>query len=163
MDKKKIKDIILIAITVILIGVLVGGFIYDRNDALIARTNRVALTGDDNLEIVSMNKVGFLFRRVAYEAKIHVKESNYDTWSQYIIRIAETYGGEGQIFDYTQYKEYEATALDSVTIKPNPREDSFIWVLGVPLVEDKKENIVYIVTIEGEDAQVYIYLYYSRN
>ena len=160
---KNKRDIILIAITVILVGVLIGGFIYDRNDALLARTNHVAIAGDENLEIVSMNKVGFLFARAAYEAKLHVKESNYDTWSQYIIRIAETYGGEGQIFDYTQYKQYEADALNSVSIKPDPRQDSFIWVLGVPLNEDTTENIVYIVTVEGEDAQVYIYLYYSRS
>ena len=160
---KNKKDIILIVITVILVGVLIGGFIYDRNEALLERTNRVAIAGDENLEIVSMNKVGFLYARAAYEAKLHVKNSNYDTWSQYIIRIAETYGGEGQMFDYTQYKGYEADALNGVSLKPNPREDSFIWVLGVPLSETSTENVVYVVTVEGEDAQVYIYLYYSRS
>ena len=61
-----------------------------------------------------------------------------------------------------EVKEYEADALDKVTIKPTPRSDSFIWVLGVPLKENTSENIVYIVTIEGESHDVFIYLYYSR-
>ena len=39
---KNKKEIILIVITVILVGVLIGGFIYDRNDALLARTNHVS-------------------------------------------------------------------------------------------------------------------------
>lgn len=157
MQKK--TDIILIIVTVILIGVLIGGFIYDRNDALIARSNPVALMGDDNLEIVKMKKVGFLYRRAAYEARIKIKDGS---WSQYIIRISETYGGEGAMFDYNQYKEYEADALDAVTIKPSPRSDSFVWVLGVPLKENSTENIVYIVTMEGDNHDAYIYLYYSR-
>jgi len=157
MQKK--SDIILIIVTVILVGVLIGGFIYDRNDALIDRSNPVALMGDDNLEIVKVNKKGFLYYRTAYEAKIKIKDGS---WSRYIIRISETYGGEGAMLDYNQYKEYEADALDLVTVKPNPRTDSFTWVLGVPLKENSTENIVYIVTMEGDNHDAYIYLYYSR-
>jgi len=157
MQKK--TDIILIVVTVILVGVLIGGFVYDRNEALIKRTNVVALVGDPNLEIEKMNKVGFLYRRAAYEARVRIKDKS---WSQYIIRIAETYGGEGRMFDYNQYKEYETDALSSVSIKPDPRTDSFIWVLGVPLKENSNESIVYIVTVEGDDHDAYIYLYYSR-
>ena len=36
MQKK--SDVFLIIITIILVGVLIGGFIYDRNSALLART-----------------------------------------------------------------------------------------------------------------------------
>ena len=152
------KDIILIVTSVILVIVLVGGFIYDRNSALLARTNYFAINGDDNLELVQMNKAGFLYMRVGYEAKIRIKDGMSD---QYIVRIAQTYGGSGQLFDYTQYKKYEAEVLDRVTIKPNPRPDSYVWMLGVPLEENSTKNIVYIVTIEG-DGEGYIYLYYSR-
>ena len=157
MDKKK-TDLILIVITVILVGVLIGGFIYDRNSALLARTNYFAINEDPNLELVKMEKAGFLYMRAGYQAKLQIKNGAAD---DYIIKIAETYGGMGQMFDYTQYKGYEADALNNVSIKPNPRSDSFIWVLGVPLSATSTENIVYVVTVEGE-GEAYIYLYYSR-
>ena len=157
MDKKK-TDMILIVITVILVGVLIGGFIYDRNSALLARTNYFAINEDPNLELVKMEKAGFLYMRAGYQAKLQIKNGAAD---DYIIKIAETYGGMGQMFDYTQYKGYEADVLNNVSIKPNPRSDSFIWVLGVPLSATSTENIVYIVTVEGE-GEAYIYLYYSR-
>ena len=155
---KKKSDIILIFVTVALVCVLIGGFIYDRNDALLDRTNYFAIRADDNLKLVQMNKVGFLYMRASYEAKIQILNGAAD---QYIIRIASVYGGQGQMFDYNQYKQYETEVLNGVSIKPNPRQDSFIWVLGVPLSPTTSENIVYIVTIEG-DGDAYIYLYYSR-
>ena len=155
MQKK--SDVILICVSVILVIVLIGGFIYDRDSALLERTNYIVINGDDNLELVKMNKVGFLYMRAGYEAKLLVKDG---LAAKYIIRIAETYGGEGELFDYDQYKEYEAKVLDKVTIKPNPRQDSFVWMLGVPLEENSSKNIVYIVTLENDGA--YIYLYYSR-
>ncbi len=157
MDKKK-TDLILIVITVILVGVLIGGFIYDRNSALLARTNYFAINEDPNLELVKMEKAGFLYMRAGYQAKLQIKNGAAD---DYIIKIAETYGGMGQMFDYTQYKGYEADVLNNVSIRPDPRTDSFVWVLGVPLSATSTENIVYVVTVEGE-GEAYIYLYYSR-
>ena len=157
MDKKK-TDMILIVITIILVGVLIGGFIYDRNSALLARTNYFAINEDPNLELVKMEKAGFLYMRAGYQAKLQIKNGAAD---DYIIKIAETYGGMGQMFDYTQYKGYEADVLNNVSIRPDPRTDSFIWVLGVPLSATSTENIVYVVTVEGE-GEAYIYLYYSR-
>ena len=72
MDKKK-TDLILIVITVILVGVLIGGFIYDRNSALLARTNYFAINEDPNLELVKMEKAGFLYMRAGYQAKLQIK------------------------------------------------------------------------------------------
>ena len=155
---KSKKDVILVIVTVILVIVLIVGFIYDRNSALLDRTKRVAISSDENLEVVSMNKVGFLYMRAAYEAKVRIKDGRADN---YIIQIASIYGGAGEMFDYNGYKQYETDALNSVSIKPNPRQDSFIWVLGVPLSDKTSENIVYIVTQEG-NGDSFIYLYYSR-
>lgn len=155
MQKK--SDVILICVSVILVIVLIGGVIYDRDSALLERTNYIVINGDDNLELVKMNKVGFLYMRAGYEAKLRIKDG---LAAKYIVRIAETYGGEGELFDYEQYKEYEAKVLDRVTIKPNPLQDSFVWMLGVPLEENSSKNIVYIVTLENDGA--FIYLYYSR-
>ena len=152
------KDVILIVVTVIMIIVLVVGYIYDRNTAVLKRTLDYAVTEDENLEFVKMNKVGFLYMRAAYEAKFKIKDSNADN---YIIDIASHYGGLGQMFDYTQFKEYEADALSAVSIKPNPKEDSFTWVIGVPLRENTDEKAVYIISIEA-DNNAFLYVYYSR-
>ena len=105
-----------------------------------------------------MNKVGFLYMRAAYEAKVRIKDGRADN---YIIQIATIYGGAGEMFDINGYKQYEADVLGNVTIKPNPREDSFIWVLGTPVNDKTDETVVYIVTQEG-DGDSFIYLYYSR-
>ena len=155
MQKK--TDMILIVVTVILVIVLIAGFIYDRNSALLARTNQFPVSEDQNLEIVKMNKYGFLFMRGGYEAKLRIKDGKTD---HYIVSIAETYGGSGQLFDYNQYKKYEADVMEKVSVRPNPRTDSFIWVLGVPLEQDSTKNIVYIITLEG-DGEGYLYMYYS--
>ena len=155
MQKK--TDLYLIIITVILVAVLIGGFIYDRNSALLARTNYFPVSEDQNLEIVKMDKAGFLYRRAGYQAKLRIIDGKAD---EYIIKIASTYGGAGAMFDYRQYKEYEADVLEKSTLKPSPAPDTFIWVLGVPLNEKTTENIVYIVTVESDGA--YLYMYYSR-
>ena len=122
---KKKSDIVLVIITIFLVFILIVGFVYDRNSALLARTNQIAINGDDNLELVKMNKAGFLFARAGYEAKIKIKDGNSEN---YIIRIAATYGAAGQMFDYEQYKQYEADVLDRVSLKPDPVADSFVWV-----------------------------------
>ena len=155
---KKKSDVILVAVTVILVIVLIGGFIYDRNDALLERTNFFPIASDKNLKVVKMEKVGFLYMRAYYEAKVQILDNNPD---KYIINIASTYQANGQMFDYTQYKEYESKVLDKVTLKPDPRQDSFIWVLAVPLDPNSSKNIVYIISVEGE-GEAYIYMYYSR-
>lgn len=155
---KSKKDIILVVATVIMVIVLIIGFIYDRNSALLERTNRLDITHDQNLELVKINKVGFLYMRAAYEAKVKIKDGNAE---DYIIKIASLYGGTGQMFDYTQYKKYEADVLTAQSIKPNPAQDSFVWALGAPLKQNSSENIVYIISLEGE-SEAYIYLYYSR-
>jgi len=155
MQKK--TDLYLIIITVILVAVLIGGFIYDRNSALLARTNYFPVSEDQNLEIVKMDKAGFLYRRAGYQAKLRIIDGKAD---EYIIKIASTYGGQGAMFDYRQYKEYEADVLEKSTLKPSPAPETFIWVLGVPLNEKTTENIVYIVTVESDGA--YLYMYYSR-
>lgn len=158
MDTKKKTDVVLVAVTVILVIVLAVGFIYDRNSALLDRTNFYPISEDENLQLEKINKVGFLYMRAGYEARVRIKDGKSD---EYIIKLAEAYGGAGQVLDYDQYKKYEADVLSGCTIKPNPLQDSFIWILGAPLEEKSTKNIVYIVTVEGP-GEGYIYMYYSR-
>ena len=155
----KNKDTILIVITVILLAVLVIGFVYDNNTSLLERTNNIAIKDDENLEIVKVKKIGFMYTRAAYEAKVQIKNGDADA---YIINIALTYGGTGQMLDYEQYKEFEANTLDSVTIKPNPKQDSFVWIFGAPLDEKSDKKIFYVVCHEDADNKAFIYMYYSR-
>ena len=155
----KKTDIVLIVVTIILVIVLAGGFIYDRNSALLDRTSYYKISEDENLEIVKMKKAGMLYMRAAYEAKIKVKNGAAD---DYVIALSQTYGGaQGQMFDYTQYKQYEADCLNGCTLLPTPRQDSFIWFLGVQLEEKSTKNVVYIISQEN-DGNTYIYMYYSR-
>lgn len=155
---KKKTDTILIVITLILVIVLAVGFFYDRDSALLDRTNRYSFSTDENLKVDKIEKAGFLYARAAYEARVKILDGKSD---EYICRLAYTYGYEGQIFDSEQFKQYKADVLNKVTIQPNPSEGSFIWVLGAPLEENSTKNIVYIVDIEGP-GEAYIYLYYSR-
>ena len=53
------KDIVLIVITVIMLGVLIGGFIYDRTPALLDRTNYFLISEDDNLRVSQIEKLKF--------------------------------------------------------------------------------------------------------
>lgn len=157
MELKK-RELILIVVTVILVIVLGVGFYYDRNSALIARTNLIDFSQDPNLELVKMNKVGFLFARQYYEARIKIKDKD---WEKYFELISSAYGGGGGICGIDGYKQFEASALQKASIKPNPKSDGLIWILGSTLGSDTTMNVVYVIA-EENDGNPYLYIYYSR-
>jgi|GEM_PF-811364 len=128
------KDIGLIIVTVIMVGVLIGGFIYDRNEELLDRTNNFLIAEDENLEIVKVEKAGFLYSRTAYEAKLKIVDGY---WESYYLGIANIYDNDGQILTPTQYHDYASEALTAVAIKPEPASTSAIWVMGTTLTADK--------------------------
>lgn len=152
------KEKILIVITVILVLILCFGFYYDRNSALIDRTNRVAFSQDKNLELVKINKVGFLFARQSYEAKFRITDNK---WENYFAVISSAYNGGGGLCKMEGYKEFESQALTKNTLKPQPKEDATIWILGSDLGKNTKQNVVYVIDTEV-DGNCYLYIYYSR-
>lgn len=152
------KEKILIAVTVILVIVLGVGFYYDRNSALIDRTNRVAISKDANLRLEKINKAGFLYMRQSYEAKFRIMDNN---WDYYFAAISAAYGAGGGVCGIDGYKEYESQALTKNTIKPQPKADAAIWIMGAPIDNKTKQNVVYILDTEG-DGNAYLYIYYSR-
>ncbi|MBR3082459.1 MAG: hypothetical protein IKH06_06350 [Clostridiales bacterium] len=152
------KERCLIAITVILVIILAIGFYYDRNSALIDRTNRIAFSKDSNLKLEKINKVGFLYARQSYEAKFRIVDNK---WGDYFNNISKQYGGGGGLCGYEGYKQFETQALSKNTIVPQPKADAVIWILGTPIDSKTKQNVVYIIDTEV-DGNAYLYIYYSR-
>ena len=159
MSKLSRKDIILIVVTVILFLVMVGGFIYDRNDALLDRTNLISISNDDNLEVVKIEKIGFLYSRSAYEAKLLIKNG---MWQSYIDPIQDTYEGSGMIMMTPEFYNYSDVSLNEVRIKPNPSADAYIFIFGSNIKYNSKENVVYVIDQE-DDGNAYMYIYYSKD
>lgn len=152
------KEVILIVITVALVIVLGIGFYYDRSGALIDRTNRIAFSKDANLRLEKINKAGLLFMRQNYEAKYRILDNKWDAYFQ---SISTAYGAGGGLCGIEGYKEYESQALTKNTIKPKPKADATIWIMGAPVSNNTKQKVVYIIDTEG-DGNAYLYIYYSR-
>ena len=149
------RDITMIIVTVILVGLMVAGFIYDRTPALLDRTNPYAFSEDENIKIIATEKKGFTFRRVYYEAKLQILD-NY--WEAYYARIAELTDNPGMLMNKTSYLDYERQVLTNAVLKPVPSDNAVIWLCGI---EYEDSAVVYIIDQEN-DANSYIYIYYSR-
>ena len=149
------RDIIMIIVTVILVGCMVAGFVYDRTPALLDRTNPYAFSEDENLKIIATEKKGFTFRRVSYEAKLQIL-NNY--WEPYFTMVADTTGNPGQLMDKLEYQDYERQALSGAALKPVPSDDAVIWLCGL---EYNDHALIYIIDQE-DDGNAYFYIYYSR-
>ena len=154
----KKREVILIAVTVILVIVMGIGFYYDRNSALIDRTNLIKFSEDPNLKLEKMNKVGFLFARQYYEARFRIVDNN---WEPYFKLISQAYGGGGGITGIDGYRQFEKNALQKANIKPNPKDGGLVWIFGSTLGSDTTMNVVYVVA-EEPDGSPYLYIYYSR-
>ena len=77
------KDVVLIVVTVILFLIMVGGFIYDSNGALLDRTNLIPISKDENLDIIGilLHPLIFIFIRVG-NLPYHILHENccYQEW-----------------------------------------------------------------------------------
>lgn len=140
------KDIVLIIATVIMLGVLIGGFIYDRTPALLDRTNCFLISEDENLNVVEIDKHGFLYNRVAYEAKIEIV-GGY--WETYYLSLANLYENPGQLMDFKEFQKYSEQNLNKVSIRPHPSNDATVWLMGTKLEADKNSN----KTLNGSTGQ----------
>ena len=152
------KDVILIVVTVVLFLIMVGGFIYDSNGALLDRTNLINISSDSNLEVVKMEKVGFIYSRASYEAKLLIKNGS---WQSYIDPIQSAYGGSGVVMMTPEFQNFNDITLNEVTIKPVPSSNAYIFLFGSTIKKDSKENVVYVIDQE-DDGNAYLYIYYSR-
>lgn len=157
MEMKK-RETILIVVTVILVIILGIGFYYDRTSALLDRTNAVPISSDPNLQLEKINKAGFLFARSAYEAKFKITNNDYEN---YINVLSIGYGGGGGYCGLDGYNQFAEKALAKASLKPQPKSDAVIWILGSKLGNDTEQNVVYIIDQEA-DGKSYLFVYYSR-
>lgn len=151
----KKNEFILIIVAVILVIVLGIGFYMDNNKKLIKRTIDLEVTED--MEIISMEKRGFLLYRTGYSAKIKI---DYDNDPELLFNaFKDTYHTEGLFLTYDEYIKFAGEVLDKERIKPTPLQDSLVYVLGV---EDmNKQEVVYILDTEGAES-AYLYIYFAR-
>lgn len=149
------RDIIMIAITVVLVGVMVGGFIYDRTPALLDRTNPYQFSQDDNIKVIATEKKGLTYRRVYYEAKLQILDGY---WEPYFSMLATGSGNPGEMMNKEEYEKYEQSALANAALKPVPKDDAVIWLCGLSY---DTHSLIYIITTEN-DGKAYIYVYYNR-
>ncbi|SCW68078.1 hypothetical protein SAMN02910456_02560 [Ruminococcaceae bacterium YRB3002] len=149
------RDIILIAITVVLVGVMIGGFVYDRTPALINRTNTYQFADDKNIKVIAAEKKGITYRRVYYEVKLQILNGD---WESYALMFSDMTGNMGALMTAEQYTEYENKALATAVLKPVPAEDSPTWLLAL---DDEDYSLVYMADKEA-DGNAYFYIYYNR-
>ncbi len=149
------RDFTLLIVTVLLVGILIFCFVYDRTGALINRTNPYEFAEDDNLKIIATEKKGFLFRRVYYEVKMEVKDGS---WEQYYAMFKDMYNAPGEMMSDIQYKDYEAKSLATAKLRPVPASGSVVWLSGL---EYDDHALIYICDKEA-DGKAYFYIYYSR-
>lgn len=155
-EKKKItlKEWVLIAVSVILVIALIIGFVYDRDSALIERTNPFVIS--EEMDIQQVDKHGMLFYRQAYEACIKIPASYMQDLA---MLIGEAYDFGGEVMIYDDYMEISSDLLEGYTMVPTPVEGSYLWLASYKF--DDGHEITYIMDEEGPDA-AFLYIYYLR-
>ena len=146
------KDKILIAVTIVLILALIGGFVWDYNKFVLGRTLKVEITED--MDIISMRKVGILYYRKAYEARIRLSR---DKAEDMLNTIASKYACEPEIMSYDDYQSFANTTFQSELVKPAPELNTEVAVIKAT---DEDHMVTFMIDVENSnDAFLYIYYY----
>lgn len=152
------KEKILVAVTVILVVIMAVCFYYDRSSALIRRTLPLKLP--DDVKLVDIDKHGFLFYRVGYEAKFEINAYNPEEILEYFI---QSYGDSGQMLpgaDYQTMSDYMfENYYNYVDLKPHPAEGSGVWMMETDL--EGGHHVLNFIVLEPND-HAYLYVYYTR-
>lgn len=148
------KDKILIVVTVILIAVLAFGIIWDLNTFVFKRTLDTEITED--MEVISMKKYGMLFYRKAYEARIRVDRDKLKEKLEYTYQV---YGGESEVYSYTDYLTFAADTFGKELLKPDPEANTEVAVIKT--FNSKGDYVTFMFDVENE-TDGFIYIYYSR-
>lgn len=154
----KRKEKILVAVTVIMVIILIVCFYFDRSSALLSRTLAYDLPSD--VKLVDIDKHGFLFYRVAYEARFEINPENPE---EILTCFVEGYNDSGRMlsqeeFDIMTEAMYQ-NYYDYVDLKPNPAPGSYVWFQEAD-TPDGHHVMHFMDTEEGEHA--YLYIYYVR-
>ena len=147
------KDKILIVITIILVAVLIGGFVWDYNGFLLKRTLKIEIT--DDMDIISMNKAGTLFYRKAYEARIKLPREKAEDELNLIV---QTYGADAEIMDDHEFSHFAEESFKSELLKPQPVTGTEVAVVKAT---DGDDLVTFMMDVENE-SDAFIYVYYYR-
>lgn len=154
----KKKEKILVAVTVIMLVILAVCVVYDRTPALMSRT--LAYDLPEDTKVVDIDKHGFLFYRVAYEAKVEIDPNNPE---EILTCFVQGYGDSGRMLsheEFTTMTDYMYENFYSYTnLHPTPSEGSYIWMQEAD-TEDG-HHVLHFIDIEDED-HAYLYIYYVR-
>ena len=152
------KEKTLIAVTVVMLLLLAVCLFYDRTSALMARTLGYELPSDTKL--VDIDKHGFMFYRVGYEAKVEINPENPE---EILTVFVEKFGDSGTPLSYS---DYELTAnymfenyYSYVDIKPQPLDGTIIWMQEADL--EGGHHVLHFIDLEEGD-RAYLYIYYVR-
>lgn len=159
MDNSKRERTMVIA-TIILAIVLVISAIYDRNSALLKRT--LAYELPEGARIVKVEKHGFAFYRVGYEAKIEVNPENPEEVLKCFVEGYDFSGGMMTGNEYQRMSELifgEDGQFNYVNLRPDPAVGSGVWVCEV--ITEDEHTILQMLDIEDGDHS-YLYIYYIR-
>ncbi len=154
----KTKEKILVAVTVIMVIILIVCIYFDRSSALLARTLAYDLPSD--VHLVDIDKHGFLFYRVGYEAKFEVDPGNPE---EILTCFVQGYNDSGRMltreeFDLMTGAMYE-NYYSYVELKPSPAPGSSIWFQEAETPEG--HHVLHFIDIE-EGNHAYLYIYYVR-
>ncbi len=154
----KKKDKILVAVTVIMVLILIVCFYFDRSSALLSRTLAYDLPSD--VKLVDIDKHGFLFYRVAYEAKFEIDPENPEELLQCFVQGYEDSGRmlSQEEFD-TMTEAMYVNYYDYVNLKPNPAPGSHVWFQEADTPDG--HHVMHFMDVE-EGEQAYLYIYYVR-
>ena len=148
------KDKILIVVTVILMAVLAFGIVWDLDTFVLKRSLDTEITED--MKVISMKKYGMLFYRKAYEARIRVDRDKLKEKLEYTY---QEYGGESEVYSYTDYIAFAADTFGSELLTPAPEVNTEVAVIKT--VNSKGDYVTFMFDVENE-TDGFIYIYYSR-
>ncbi|MBR1796878.1 MAG: hypothetical protein IJ757_02540 [Clostridiales bacterium] len=153
---KKEKNLIIV--TVVMVLLLAVCALYDRSSALISRTLPYELPADTKL--VDIDKHGFMFYRVAYEAKIEIDPSNPE---EILTCFVDGFGDSGDMISHAEFDSMSQYMYDNyysyVRIKPEPVTGSTIWLHEAELPGG--HSVIHFIDLE-EGEHAYLYIYYVR-
>ncbi len=152
------KEKTLVAVTIVMVAILIVCLIYDRNSAVLRRTLPYSLPADTKL--VDMDKHGFMFYRVGYEARVEIDPNNPE---ELLTCFFDAFGDAGEMLsgeDFAAMENYMFEHYYSYAdIRPAPAPGSHVWMQEADIGDG--HHVLHFIDIEAGD-HAYLYIYYVR-
>ena len=153
--------ILFIVLAILMVGVFIGGLVYDRNSSLLERTLDYEISDiNPDAKLVDMKKHGSMFDRKQYEARIRFPNTA-DNARNAINKLVAIYKVPGGFLSYEEYQKFEDDVLDGYSMKPKPMSGAYesVWIQGV---ETRGGHQIFHIMCEESEQYCYLYVYYSK-